>query len=140
MANLKIDANEKMGRNYFEMSMKYTNELMKLFDLLTEKVQALADEDIHKANMSQIWALILLVVVMIISPMLLLLAKNANNAVIVSKICKALDPSALKNVNSTHAQFFQDLLCSKRFEYRSILRSFQDSEKLSINFNTTIYR
>ena len=104
-----------MGRNYFEMSMKYTNELMKLLELLTEKVQGIADEDIHKANMSQIWALVLLVFVMILSPMLLLLAKNANNAVIVSEISKALKvrskilaalAPSLKTCARSHLQFF----------------------------------
>ena len=123
-----------MGRNYFEMSMKYTNELMKLLELLTEKVQGIADEDIHKANMSQIWALVLLVFVMILSPMLLLLAKNANNAVIVSEISKALVRSkilaalapSLKTCARSHFQFFQDLVLA--------LKTFLSASQFCVHF------
>ena len=40
----------------------------------------------------------------------------------------------------THAQFFQDLgLALKTFERRSILRSFQVSENLSIEFYTWVF-
>ena len=55
--------------------------LTKVLNMLTDRVKQLAMDDINKANVSQIWGLMLLFLVMVLSPVLIIMAKNAISSI-----------------------------------------------------------
>ena len=53
---------------------------------IKSKCKLLASQDIHEANVSQMWGILLLVLVMGLSPILMIMAKNAISSIQVSTI------------------------------------------------------
>ena len=81
LANEVTEINDKVGRRYFEGSLKFQSTLTKILNMLVNRVKMLAEKDINGAYMSQIWGVVLLVFVMILSPILIVLAKNAISSI-----------------------------------------------------------
>ena len=94
------EINDRVGRKYFEGSLKFQATLTKILNMLTRRVKRLAEDDIYGANISQMWGIGLLIFVMMLSPILIILAKNAISSiqlfagVILISIFKGCDKSA----------------------------------------------
>jgi hypothetical protein len=81
LANVEISYDDSKGKQYFEGSMAFMATLAKVLNMLTVRVKYLAVEEFSKANVSQIWGVVLLLFVMILSPILVILAKNAISSI-----------------------------------------------------------
>ena len=71
------EINDRVGRKYFEGSLKFQATLTTILNMLTRRVKRMAEDDIYGANVSQMWGIGLLIFVMMLSPVLIILAKNA---------------------------------------------------------------
>ena len=77
LANEVTEINDRVGRKYFEGSLKFQATLTTILNMLTRRVKRMAEDDIYGANVSQMWGIGLLLFVMMLSPVLIILAKNA---------------------------------------------------------------
>ena len=77
LANEVTEINDRVGRKYFEGSLKFQATLTTILNMLTNRVKRMAEDDIYGANVSQMWGIGLLIFVMMLSPVLIILAKNA---------------------------------------------------------------
>ena len=77
LANEVTEINDRVGRKYFEGSLKFQATLTTILNMLTRRVKRMAEDDIYGANVSQMWGIGLLIFVMMLSPVLIILAKNA---------------------------------------------------------------
>ena len=75
MGNLLTDVDIKQGRKYFEGSLKFQATLTNILNMITNRVEFLAEDDIGGAMVYQAWGIALLIFVMILSPVLIILAK-----------------------------------------------------------------
>ena len=81
LANKVTEINDRVGRKYFEGSLKFQGTLTKILNMLTKRVRRLSEEAIYGANVSQMWGIGLLLFVMMLSPILIILAKNAISSI-----------------------------------------------------------
>ena len=62
------------------------DSLRKVLEALTFRVGRLAVQDVHNANVSQAYGIVLLCFIMVLSPILLVLAKNGITSI---QVCKS---------------------------------------------------
>ena len=73
--------NDKAGRIYFEGSLKFQDKLTRVLNMLTNRISLMGQRDLYKANVSQMWGIVLLLFVMFLSPTLIVLAKNSISSI-----------------------------------------------------------
>ena len=81
LANKVTEINDKTGRIYFEGSLKFQDKLTRVLNMLTNRISLMGQRDLYKANVSQMWGIVLLLFVMFLSPTLIVLAKNSISSI-----------------------------------------------------------
>ena len=86
LANVERSGDNKRARRYYEGSVIFMDSLRKVLEALTFRVGRLAVQDVHNANVSQAYGIVLLCFIMVLSPILLVLAKNGITSI---QVCKS---------------------------------------------------